>query len=440
MKISTVATALCFGSAALAQVAKNCISTNLCYSLNIPDAGTSNGDVYFQITAPTSYQWAAFGQGTRMKGSNMFIIYADSTGNNVTVSPRLGTGDVEPNYNANGQITMLEGSGISNGVMTANFKCSTCESWSGGSMNFSSNAGKFIYAYKSGKALDTSSVSQGLDQHDDYGDFTLDFSQARGGSSFNPFVADASSPSGTSSTSSTSGTSTTATSSASSGASASSTPATTTSSSSGKKKHYPFNPVLFAHGLMASLAFVILMPAGAISIRIFNFPGLIWVHAAIQMLAYAVYIAAFGIGVYLAMNWGYLTDKHSIIGIVVFVLVFPQPFTGWLHHRYFKGTFSRSAWSHAHVWLGRIIVTIGIINGGFGLQLAENSTAGTITYGVVGGFIWLVYVACAIWGEMRKSKTRKGSSATDSGNEGLAKQRTHESGFVKNDAEKAGVV
>lgn len=111
------------GSAALAQVAKKCISTDLCYSLNIPESTTSTGDVYFQITAPTSYQWAAFGQGTQMKGANMYIIYGDSTGTNVTVSPRLGTGEVEPKYNLAANITLLDGSGISNGIMTANFRC-----------------------------------------------------------------------------------------------------------------------------------------------------------------------------------------------------------------------------------------------------------------------------------------------------------------------------
>jgi len=58
-----------------------------------------------------------------MSGSNMFIMYTDSSGTNVTLSPRLGTGHVEPKYNSAAQITMLEGTGVSNGVMTANFRC-----------------------------------------------------------------------------------------------------------------------------------------------------------------------------------------------------------------------------------------------------------------------------------------------------------------------------
>ena len=58
--------------------------------------------------------------------------------------------------------------------------------------------------------------------------------------------------------------------------------------------------MLIAHGVLAALAFVILFPAGAITIRLASFPGVIWFHAAFQAFAYLVYIAAFGLGVYLA--------------------------------------------------------------------------------------------------------------------------------------------
>jgi hypothetical protein len=58
--------------------------------------------------------------------------------------------------------------------------------------------------------------------------------------------------------------------------------------------------MLIAHGVLAGLAFVILFPAGAIAIRLASFPGVIWLHAVFQVFAYLVYIAAFGIGVYMA--------------------------------------------------------------------------------------------------------------------------------------------
>lgn len=58
-----------------------------------------------------------------MAGSNIFIIYPDSTGNNVTLSPRLGKGNYEPYYDTDAKVTLLDGSGVANGVMTANVRC-----------------------------------------------------------------------------------------------------------------------------------------------------------------------------------------------------------------------------------------------------------------------------------------------------------------------------
>jgi len=58
-----------------------------------------------------------------MSQSNMFIIYTSANGNNVTLSPRTTTGHRPPSLNSNTQAELLSGSGVSNGVMTANIKC-----------------------------------------------------------------------------------------------------------------------------------------------------------------------------------------------------------------------------------------------------------------------------------------------------------------------------
>lgn len=66
-----------------------------------------------------------------MAGSNIFVIYADAEGTNVTLSPRLGTGEVEPLEDMTADVTLLGGSGIADGVMTANVKC---EFWNNSSL------------------------------------------------------------------------------------------------------------------------------------------------------------------------------------------------------------------------------------------------------------------------------------------------------------------
>lgn len=98
----------------------------MCYRVNIPAATASSGsgDIFVQVTGPSNLQWLGIGQGTQMRGANIFMIYSNEAGNNVTVSPRLGAGQRQPSTSgATSQITLLAGSGIADGEITANFKC-----------------------------------------------------------------------------------------------------------------------------------------------------------------------------------------------------------------------------------------------------------------------------------------------------------------------------
>lgn len=112
-------------STSYAQITRHCAQSNVCYSFNVPaaSAASGTGDLYFQIQAPSSTQWVGLGQGNQMKGTNIFIVYSDADGQNVTVSPRLGQGNFQPQFNSQAQVSLLEGSGISNGMMTANVRC-----------------------------------------------------------------------------------------------------------------------------------------------------------------------------------------------------------------------------------------------------------------------------------------------------------------------------
>jgi hypothetical protein len=67
--------------------------------------------------------WISLAQGSSMSGANYFVIYTSGSGTNVTLSPRLGSGHNTPTFNSAAQVTLLEGSGVKDGVMTANIKC-----------------------------------------------------------------------------------------------------------------------------------------------------------------------------------------------------------------------------------------------------------------------------------------------------------------------------
>ncbi|KAF2024326.1 hypothetical protein EK21DRAFT_104741 [Setomelanomma holmii] len=173
--------------------------------------------------------------------------------------------------------------------------------------------------------------------------------------------------------------------------------------------------ILIAHGVLAALAFVLFFPVGSILIRLGSFRGVWLVHGIFQLFAYIVYIVAFGLGVWMVNNLpvNLLDTYHPIIGIVVLVLLFFQPILGFVHHVKFRKHKRRTVWSHGHIWLGRIVITLGIINGGLGLLLASNAPTFTafrptqgqiIAYGVVAGIMWLLWVIAAVVGEQRRAK------------------------------------
>ncbi|KAF1935576.1 CBD9-like protein [Clathrospora elynae] len=465
---------------ASAQLASICPSTGVCYKLNIPEstASSGSGDIFFQVSAPSSYEWVALGQGTAMAGSNMFVVYTSSSGSNVTLSPRTASGHTSPTPDNDAEVELLEGSGVTNGVMTANVKCSNCNSWSGGTMDFKASSGDWIYGYQSsGGPKNSDDKSASIKQHDSdsMGAFSWDFANAKGGSSVNPLVN--ATPAGTSSGATTATSCIPRSGSASAtgsgtGSAASPTQTSNDNNNDGnqngwngrttdsrkarqtarsswvkREEQLPycdevgsngsdsngngntntgFTPInsgysgsqremLIAHGVLASLAFVILFPAGAIAIRLASFPGVIWLHAAFQVFAYLAYIAACGLGIYIANGMRLLDNHHPIIGIVVLVLIFFQPILGFLHHVMFKRYNRRTMWSYSHIWIGRIAVTLGIINGGLGLQLAssmgQSVRSGMIAYGVIAALVWLAWVAAIVVGERRRKMSGSAVSA-----------------------------
>lgn len=110
----------------------------------------------------------------------MFMAYSDSTGKNVTLSPRLSYGHVEPSYTKNITVEVLAGTKIENGNYTVNAMCSNCRSWKGGSIDPTNTAAKFNYATGPGGSLKSNSLTAGIKRHDLYGAFTMDLTKAIG--------------------------------------------------------------------------------------------------------------------------------------------------------------------------------------------------------------------------------------------------------------------
>ncbi|TVY34017.1 hypothetical protein LOCC1_G008813, partial [Lachnellula occidentalis] len=355
------------------------ISSGPSYSVGIPPnsaiSTSSPGGLYFSLSAPTSYQWIGLGIGQQMAGATIFVVYADGNGN-VTISGRDGgQGHVEPEPDSALMkgVTLLEGSGVNGSVMTANVHCTTC------TLDSTSNSASspWIAAWHSGAALNTNDAGTEITQHgdDDYRQFTLDLTQASLTADSNPFLvnsaAAASSPAGASS---------------SSGSDSSSD---TTESSKGKVETYDK-----AHGIIMGLVVVILFPTGAILMRVIRHP---WIHAGVQALSLALLIVGLALGVKLAQYTDQLwSNTHTRFGVAIVALFLLQPFLGLAHHFLYQKHASRTPVSHIHIWYGRILMILAVVNGGLGLRLAGNTRTGEIVYGVLAGVVGLLYVLAVV--------------------------------------------
>ncbi|KAF1931202.1 iron reductase domain protein [Didymella exigua CBS 183.55] len=369
----TLLASLSLGALAQTQIGQTCVSSDVCYKLNIPEATaqSGSGDIYLSLSAPTTYTWVGLGIGSSMTNSDMFIMYTDGNGN-VTLSPRYSSGESQPQYDGDLDVELLSGSGVANSVMTANFRCGKCAR--SGSTSFSSSSGQWVHGRKSGAALDSTDVKARISQHDAADSFTWSYSNAVGGSSTNPFMATDTVVSGT------------------------------TPVSSGSDDTSMRSNIILVHGIFASLAFIVFFPIGAIIIRLGKFNNNVMIHVSTQIFSWLLFIAASGLGLYYGITGDEMNEAHPIIGIVLIAMMFIQPIAGWLHHRKFLRTGQRSAISYGHIWTGRTAIILGMINGGLGLELAGTETRYVIAYSVVAGVIGLAYLVAIVYGEIARSR------------------------------------
>lgn len=160
------------------------------------------------------------------------------------------------------------------------------------------------------------------------------------------------------------------------------------------------------------VAFVLLMPLGVFLIRLTSFRGLVWWHAAIQIFAYLIAVAAFGLGAWMATISGQwkADNGHPILGTVIIGLLLLQPVLGYVHHLIYVRSHKRTFWIYSHIWYGRALIILAVVNGGLGLQLSGNTMGGEIAYGVVAGVMFLMYLAVLAVAYLRKDKSPVGET------------------------------
>lgn len=209
----------------------------------------------------------------KMAGTLMFMAYANSAGNNVTLSPRLGIDHVEPSYTSNITVQVLPGTSFSNGKLVVNAMCSNCRQWKGGSVDPTNTAGKFIYAMENGAWTKSNSLSADIRRHSVYGSFTMDLTKAVGSAAVPvPFTADSA---GTTQTS--------------------------------DKTDHDFSAA--AHACIMILCFVGLLPMGVAILRILKSPK--W-HGFNQTFSAALALLGVGLGIYAGTMYNRVSVSRSL--------------------------------------------------------------------------------------------------------------------------------
>jgi hypothetical protein len=405
--ITAALSALAFSTLSSAAPLVYCPVEDVCLTVAVPEVASTSGsgNIYMQVRAPTSYSWVALAQGNMMNGANMFIVYTDGAGN-VTVSPRAGTGHTMPDEDPNTQITVLAGSGVEGDTMTANFVCGNCESWAGGQeeMSLRGTNTQWLAAWHEGASLATTDLDAPITEHDSYASFQLNLSVGTIVDDANPYVAGSASSGGSTNSGTTQPGGSTPGGSEAGGAGV---------SAGAGGSGGPPTRIIMAHYIIMILVWLFMYPVGA---ALMPFLGKWALHAVWQTVAFVLMWVGFGLGYVAArrMGMGFI-PTHNKLGTVAVALMGIQPILGWLHHQYYLKHTQRGLISHAHIWYGRALMLMGIVNGGLGIELAEGGTDITVAYCVLAAVFVIVYVASIVIRSMRKPTIRSSSSSERNG-------------------------
>ncbi|KAJ5091008.1 hypothetical protein N7532_009692 [Penicillium argentinense] len=343
------------------------------FTIHVSDdaAKSKSGSIYFQMNSTRPIQWFSLAQGIHMRDSNMFIVYTSSRHDNITVSPRLGKGHFLPLYNPHADVSILDGSGVHNGSITANIRCDSCITWEGGREDLESPASPWIWAIKYGKPLNSDSVTAHLLEHDDDGVAFVNMKKATGSlaidATANPF---------------------------SDLANANITPAW---------NRPPFDSVglnkkKIAHAVLMTVVFTALFPFSAIILYLFPSSGIVTIHATLQLFNLIIAIAGFAVGISMSQQIHLMRHHHPIIGIIVVAgLTIFQPAMGLIQHRHYHKTGGKGAFAYLHRWFGRAMMILGVINVGLGFQLTGwrdpfAPRGAVITCSIMAGMVAAVYI------------------------------------------------
>jgi hypothetical protein len=309
------------------------------FALTVDDDGD---DFYFHMSAPGKHAWMSVGTGNEMDDSFMIVVYAGEDDSEVTISPRVAIdGTSEPTYYPRISCETTGASSMTSSLMVVNAVCRNVTAWEKARVDLTSTEQPFIFALGPGDSMHSDSLSAPMLRHQIYGQFTLDMTvSASNGEGGTPAPN-----SGNSYTIQ--------------GASA---------AEDVKTGDNDWGAII--HAIVMCLAFVIVFPLGGLLLRMLD--SVRW-HAICQFIALVITLVGSGIGLYISFGYNRsrnVNSAHQIIGIFIFLLVIVQFALGFVHHRIYKRQQRSTILGKVHLWLGPLVIVLGLINAPLGFNLA----------------------------------------------------------------------
>ena len=335
-------------------------AVDFCVSLSAHQNDTSQShDVYLamSVTRPQSraHGWTAVGIGSAMKGSMMFVIYGvPAHSASPIVSIRTAGGYVPPepiSTTENVQIEVVESSWDSSGddaVANILVACYSCTSWPGSTISASDSAQPWIWAWNKDQIFEEMSEDATLEPHshkpedEGTGSFYVDMVRAV---TTDPTTSRPTIQHGVESV------------------------GAFEEEEGELEPDKPSKKGISAwdvHGLLMAVAFLLVLPAGAVGIRLRSSKAFKY-HWVLQLLGSGIVFAGAIMGFMMSHR---IAKTHQVVGLGIALCLAVQGLLGWRHHVIFMNTRRRSYFSKFHVYLGRASMLVGWSNLLSGLSLA----------------------------------------------------------------------
>ena len=123
-----------------------------------------------------------------------------------------------------------------------------------------------------------------------------------------------------------------------------------------------FSALVVIHAIGLAGSFFLLFPLGVILLRWF---GSFKFHWMLQVAASAICLVGLICAISLSVldpEYASFNQTHQILGIITVAVLLPQIYFGYSHHLNYKKLGQRTTVSYLHLWSGRSVVLLGMVN------------------------------------------------------------------------------